>query len=127
MYSEKIMKLKAVFAGLAVMALTSQTFAQRIDHPFIKCDEYENLAQKIMTYRANGADQKKMVRAMELTGEDPQFGIQANMGLSLIEKAFAVNVPKNADKRTKAKVVADFAQQEKQFCDDLLDGKIKIN
>jgi hypothetical protein len=118
------MKLKAVFAGLAVVALTSQTFAQRIDHPFIKCNEYENLAQKIMTYRANGADQKKMIRAMELTGEDPQFGIQANMGLKMIEKAFAVNVPQNADNRTKAKIVANFTQQQKQFCDDILDGKI---
>lgn len=121
------MKFKSVFVGFTLLAIGSQSFAQPIDHPFIKCNEYEVLANKVMTQRINGTDQKIMVRAMELTGEDPRFGIQANMGLKMIEKAFAVNVPNNTNAVQKEIIIKKFTDEQKQFCKDLLDGKIKIN
>ncbi len=121
------MKITSLVVGVALLTVASQAFSQRMDHPFIKCNEFEVLANVIMSYRVKGADQEKLVRAMQRTGEDPHFGIQANIGLKMIEKAFAVDVPKNADGTAKAKIVADFTNQQKQFCEDLLDGKIKIN
>lgn len=117
------MKSKLIFVGAVLLALSSQTFAKKVDNPLLSCYEFGTIADMVITYRMSGVDQAKMVRTMKKTGEDPQHEIRANVGLKLIEKAYAVEVPKDLDAQRKE--ITKFIKEQKQYCDDVL--KIEVD
>lgn len=114
------MKLKTVILMLIAAVCGVQVHAAKVSHPMINCNDHGRLAEAVMMYKLGGASKEKITKAMKATGDtSPHYEIQANLGMTIINKAFEVEPPNS---KNDFKVFAQkFGQEQAAWCKEKTD------
>lgn len=116
-------------AGL-LLALGSSAFAQneqKIEHPLIKCDEYQSISERMMKHRINGSKEKTMKKVIQgMANENPSFGVYAMIGTTVVEQTFDAKLPKFANVKESDAYIQAFGQSQKDYCTKSLNELMSI-